>query len=625
MCAITSKIHGEIPLQNPSKSIYSPYDPKKPKVLGPKDFRRVKPGAILCKTLAPIENDNRLRSFHEVLQKELSIIDPNGLHQFAAVTRQKSRASKKMEVSANAGDLDYSARKDFLELNSSIPGRPIDLSPAIIADARFFIESALQRYTKSVNGDSVQEVLDLDHLVTLWRFGPGASRCTEARHFVDKLCVEKPTVTRNCLQLAKLIRLHNHRLRVIDLKTISDLRPDLNFTDVDWDELYDELFTVVDGSSLSTVTKNEDTRRTIATEPLMNMAAQLCAGAYVEGALRCVGLDISKQADLNKTLAQYGSLSGLLATLDLKSASDLIQLLLIKLLWPEVWYDLIIACRSPMCKVMPDGGYTELNMMSTMGNGFTFPVMTLTLLALVYACQSQRLKKSMFIDYATTGVFGDDIIVPKEDYNAVVNVLIDAGLLVNKDKSYSRGFFRESCGGDYVNGYDVTPFYVKSLANDPEVYSAINQISKWCADKQVYLVESLRHLVSMLDIPEKPLFVPFWDDPSSGIQTRMVSRRYRRWEPVPCFKYRDQDREIPEAMLLAFIGGYAASFGSWVEYVVDASASERTPFELCSAKLPKGYLDGGLHGSFRETEEDIINYHWISGIMPAEKQLVADD
>ena len=35
------------------------------------------------------------------------------------------------------------------------------------------------------------------------------------------------------------------------------------------------------------------------------------------------------------------------------------------------------------------------------------------------------------------------------------------GLLVNKKKSFSKGNFRESCGGDYFMGTDVTPVYMR--------------------------------------------------------------------------------------------------------------------------------------------------------------------
>lgn len=610
------KIHGEYPTDKPRASIFEPYDPnKKPVVLGPKNFKlcNKKPGDIYCSEQSPIENDKRLRSFHDVLQKELSKIESHGVPHYAAVVRQKDRASKKMEVSASADALDYLARKNFRELNSSILANPIDLSPDIVRDARLFIESALERYTKSVNEESVQQVLDIDHLVTLWRFGPGASRGTEARHFVDKLCIERPTVTENCAQLAKLIRLKNHRLLVIDQKSTEGHPMDDSPV-----EFYDWYFTVVPGSSLSTVTKNEDTRRTIATEPLMNMAAQLCAGAYIEGALRCVGLDISKQADLNQALAWRGSLDGSIATLDLKNASDLIQLLLIQLLWPSVWYELFIACRSPECKIDTESDvYTELNMMSTMGNGFTFPMMTLTLLALVYAVQSKRLNKPMFIDYANTGVFGDDIIVPKEDYNAIVHVLADAGLMVNTDKSYNQGSFRESCGGDFANGYNITPFYVKSLRTDPQVYSAINQLSKWCCYHEIYLHDTLAILRDMLEQPDDPIYVPFWEDPSSGIQTKTVRTRYKLWEPVPFNKYRNMDREIPEMLLLVLIGGYADSFGNFIEYTTEIPTHGMdfcTPYKLCSARLPKGYLDGGTGSDNADIEEGITYLHWISDL-----------
>jgi creatinine amidohydrolase/Fe(II)-dependent formamide hydrolase-like protein len=134
-------------------------------------------------------------------------------------------------------------------------------------------------------------------------------------------------------------------------------------------------------------------------------------------------------------LAEVGSIDGSLATIDLKNASDLISMLLIKLLWPSEWFHLFMDIRSPYTKIVDETNekshWIELNMMSTMGNGFTFPMMTLTLLALVYAVQSRRESRRLFVDFSETAVFGDDIIVRTEDYEPLVQTLSDAGLTVN--------------------------------------------------------------------------------------------------------------------------------------------------------------------------------------------------
>jgi len=53
-------------------------------------------------------------------------------------------------------------------------------------------------------------------------------------------------------------------------------------------------------------------------------------------------------------------------------------------------------------------------------------------------------------------IYGDDIIVPTEYVHAVIGNLEAFGLLVNRDKSFWTGKFRESCGKEYYDGFDVS-------------------------------------------------------------------------------------------------------------------------------------------------------------------------
>lgn len=526
-------------------------------------------------------SDEKLRSFISVLQNELQ----NVLHvdmcfgQQAAAGRLYTRAPKKMVYLDNS-DLDIKARDNFRDLNDSILSRNIDLGSSIVSDASDFIRNALEQYTCRLNPEMVQSTLDLDHLVEMWRFGPGSAAGVDGTHFAEKLCASKPSVTSECSQLAKLIRFHDPRLRVIDAKENKAV----------FSSEVSEYMKVVAGSSLFTVPKSEDTRRTACTEPLMNMCAQLCCGAYIQGALKCIGLDIESQQDINKDLARLGSISGRLATIDLKSASDLIQPALIKLLWPEPWYDLLMTCRSTHCKFYSKGDYHKLNMMSTMGNGFTFPMMTLTLLALVYAVQSRRLKRRFYWDPSETAVYGDDIIVPVEDYVELCSVLESAGLIVNSDKSFATGAFRESCGGDFAYGMDITPFYVKSLYSDPQVYVAINQVLDWSVKTGVWLTDTLQHLGSLLHRPGKPFLVPEWESPDSGVLSPKVPRRYKRLDPIRLTRLKNPLREIPEALMLMITGGFVESQGHLVRYTV--RSTDLTEYKIKTVRMPSGFLAG---------------------------------
>jgi len=92
-----------------------------------------------------------------------------------------------------------------------------------------------------------------------------------------------------------------------------------------------------------------------------------------------------------------------------------------------------------------------------MGSGYTFPCMALV----IHLAICTHVSKSLRIPYQhvmrNVYVYGDDIVVPVEWVDLAFKALTFVGLEVNKNKSYWRGPFRESCGGDYLHGNDVTP------------------------------------------------------------------------------------------------------------------------------------------------------------------------
>lgn len=560
---------------------------------------------VLAKRWDDCPAQERLRSLLLQTEQELQEYENSTLFPLstsAAITRQIERLRKRAALGADG--LDEVAIANFKEVNEVCGKIVPEIDPFVLDNARDFIRRAFERFT-SANSGSVQEVLDLGLLIQLWRYGPGASRGTMATHFADKIRCENPTVTRAALPYADLLRKCNPHLFAFDGKISCEFR-------------------IVPGSVLNTVPKNEETERTIATEPLMNMALQLAAGAYIEGALRSMGVDIKDQQFKNKQLAEIASILDHLATVDLKNASDLICLALIKLLYPTEWYELIVAIRSPVTRIGKKD--VTLNMVSTMGNGFTFPLMTLTLLALIYGVQSNHDNaKHYLVDYSTTAVFGDDIIVPVCDYGCLCDTLSAAGLVVNEAKSYAEGPFRESCGGDYWLGYDITPFYIESIQSDPEIYVAINKIHKWSMKTGIYLDRTITMLLSYLD-SKSPFLVPEWYSPDQGVLSNQVPARFRFWEPErPLKRILVRQKEI-DILLLMITGGYVQSCadpnaskkleradrefrkktgqkdltnprGSGVEVVqftrrLPKKFVPATLYSLHEARLPKGYLDG---------------------------------
>lgn len=172
---------------------------------------------------------------------------------------------------------------------------------------------------------------------------------------------------------------------------------------------------IVEGNRLSFVPKQRDISRIICIEPTLNMSGQLGIGELLSRRLRQVyGIDLSKQPDRNKELARLGSIDGSFATIDLSSASDSMSMRMLEEVLPPDFFWWLCQFRSPSAQ-LPDGSRVELKMISTMGNGFTFPLQTILFSCIVSAAARANAVKLWWPrgdDLGNVGVFGDDIIIP---------------------------------------------------------------------------------------------------------------------------------------------------------------------------------------------------------------------
>lgn len=505
-------------------------------------------------------HEDRLNSFFDTFSNEVKMIQATEPSRAFALDRQVHRAKKRARY--HAPHLREQAVSSFIETNSLVGNKVVTLDPRIAANARYYITVILERFTRTFDSEAIQTPLELSYLFDNWRFGPGASNGVKGTHTAQKID-QSMTCTASCAPFVRKLRL-NPYFQCFDARNGNDGT------------------TLVNGSRLTTVPKNQDVERTIAIEPSGNMCLQLAAGMYLQGALRLAGLDISSQQPKNKAMALSGSLDGSFATIDLKSASDMMSLDLVRLLMPPDWNDLLNCLRSEFIE-LPDGTNLRLNMISTMGNGFTFPLMTLLLTSLIYGYRCTKGGPNLFIDWTRTCVFGDDIIVKNNEYEGVCAVLESAGFVVNHDKSFHEGPFRESCGGDYYEGVDVTPFYVKSLSNDSAVYVVINQVLVWSARFNVLPFDTLKLLYSYIAGPVH--LVPEWLNPDQGVLTAQCPRRYKYLslsQPV----VRLENTHF--SMMLA-IGGYLEASGPDLFYTPRSASSQ---VRVRKSRIPKGYLDG---------------------------------
>lgn len=209
---------------------------------------------------------------------------------------------------------------------------------------------------------------------------------------------------------------------------------------------------VVDGNTVTTVPKNWKKDRVIAIEPDWNMFYQKGLGRLIRSRLQRWGQLHPDAQSKSRALARLGSWTGSLATLDMSRASDSVSLALCEALLPHDWFNVVMALRSP--KGLANGVSYTYEKVSSMGNGATFELETLIFYVLVLAASSKEY-------WDTSTVYGDDIVCSTHCAEDIISVLVEAGFSVNADKSFWAGPFRESCGGHYWLGKDVTPFYLK--------------------------------------------------------------------------------------------------------------------------------------------------------------------
>lgn len=351
------------------------------------------------------------------------------------------------------------------------------------------------------------------------------------------------------------------------------------------DQLYGT--TVVRGNRLSFVPKTREIARTICTEPNLNMFYQLGLAGHIEDGLkRSFGISLATQPDKNRAFARAGSYPDHFmascphgyATIDLESASDTFSLTLLDFLLSKqsAIYGLLHLLRSREATFQDVS--VPLHMVSTMGNGFTFPLQTLLFTCAVVAVFRSFDVKPNFRDTISRGgncgVFGDDIIVPNFMFERMCHLLKLLGFRPNDAKSFSRGPFRESCGHDYFNGLNVRGVYIKTLKTQASRISAINRLNRWSMRQAIPLPKTIAYLLAHTPGAN---FVPMWESDDAGVHlpsTLVPNLRrglngsfvYRRLENIPSGMYIKDSRVcVPrkgkkrafnyEGLLISFLQG----------------------------------------------------------------------
>lgn len=201
----------------------------------------------------------------------------------------------------------------------------------------------------------------------------------------------------------------------------------------------------------------------------------------------------------NRLGALLGSTTGRYATLDLKEASDRVSLGLVRLLFPEHVYTYLVACRSTST-VLPNGEKMDLLKYAPMGSALCFPVLALTIWALLTAHAPDADTREGIL------VYGDDVIVPTTYVESAMAILEAFGLLINRAKSCTQGSFRESCGMDAFKGVNVTPVRIRTVWEStprPDVYTSWIAYANSYYDKRRY--HTYNYIVAELEAIYGPI------------------------------------------------------------------------------------------------------------------------
>lgn len=234
-----------------------------------------------------------------------------------------------------------------------------------------------------------------------------------------------------------------------------------------------------DGSGLSlriarwiSVKKSLFSLRGICAEPLELQYQQQGVKKWLWTILgkKFPGVKIRNQS-FNQRLAEFGSLDRHdilnMATVDLKNASDSVLLELVRRVF---WHNKpllgwLLATRSTGVR-MPSGRVLRSSKFSPMGSAVCFPILSLVC-ALITELALIRAGDDVFDAKHHYGVYGDDICCPAFATPELFKLLGGLGFTVNVSKSFTKGFFRESCGKDYYRGEDVSPIYYGYDPNSP--------------------------------------------------------------------------------------------------------------------------------------------------------------
>ncbi len=358
---------------------------------------------------------------------------------------------------------------------------------------------------------------------------------------------------------------------------------------------------VVSCSKTSFVPKTRDVSRMICVEPSLNMFFQLGLGRLMEEWLsESYGISLDTQPDVNRWLASIGSMNGSVSTIDLSSASDSISLSLCKQVLPRWLYTTLEELRCSSTRV--DGEEVRLEMMSTMGNGFTFPLQTILFSSIIRAAHRVSGVPILGGVNRNWSCFGDDLICDTRAYRNVRRLLELTGFTANPSKTFHEGAFRESCGTDWLYGQPVRGVYLRRLDSVQDICVAINLLNEWSAVSGVPLKRACGLLCTWLRGRFLP--VPYVEGYNTGVRVpfAFLKREHYKLDQNMSVLYR-RFQSKPKSISVTETGIRSPRGVKELQYNPDG--------------LMLSFLHGELRNSSYHVRHDMVRYYTMQVCTPS--------
>lgn len=216
----------------------------------------------------------------------------------------------------------------------------------------------------------------------------------------------------------------------------------------------------------------------------------------------------------SQDFARFASIDGSFATIDLSSASDRLSCWTVERVFSRRrdWLEALhaVRTRSVLVDLVNIKDRLLLKKYANQGSAVTFSLQSLVYAIICLAALHYEVGERVSISsirrlQKVIRVFGDDLIIPSACCTSAFQLLTHLGLKVNMGKTHVRGHFRESCGGDYFKGVDVSPLYFTNL----ECGDSYPRISSWVdVSNNAYKRGLWRTARFMLETTKQSRYIP---------------------------------------------------------------------------------------------------------------------